>query len=174
LETVVIENKMMDISKRRQLAGFLGWFSTCFATAAIGGLASASAGAFYQQLNRPEWAPPGWLFAPVWTLLYLLMAISAWLVWRARGFKAARDALSLFLLQLAVNAAWTPLFFVWHLGAAAFVEILVLWILIACTVVVFWHTHRLAAVLLLPYLAWVTFASGLTYTIWQLNPALLA
>lgn len=165
---------MPTFSKSKQLFGFLGCLAASFTAAAIGGLASASAGSFYQQLVRPEWAPPGWLFAPAWTLLYLLMAISSWLVWREGGFRKARGALVLFLIQLAVNAAWTPLFFVWHLGAAAFIEILILWALIVYTIVTFWRVRPLAAVLLLPYLAWVTFASGLTYTIWQLNPALLA
>jgi tryptophan-rich sensory protein len=113
------------------------------------------------------------LFAPVWTALYLLMGVAAWLVWRARGFRQARAALSLFLIQLAANALWTWLFFVWRLGGLAFAEILVLWILILCTVVAFRRVRSLAAALLLPYLAWVTFASVLTYSVWQRNPGVL-
>ncbi len=165
---------MPVFSKFKQLIGFLGWLTSSFVAAAIGGFASANAGDFYQQLVRPEWAPPGWLFAPAWTLLYLLMAVASWLVWREGGFLKARGALVPFLIQLVANVAWTPIFFVFHLGAAAFVEILALWILIAYTIIRFWHVRPLAAVLLLPYLTWVTFASGLTYTIWQLNPTLLA
>ena len=158
----------------KQLFGLLGWLAVSFAAAALGGFASANAGDFYQQLTRPAWAPPSWLFAPAWTLLYLLMGVAAWLVWRERGFRQARAALSLFLIQLAVNALWTWLFFVWHLGAPAFGEILILWALIFCTVVAFWRVRPIAGALLIPYLAWVTFASALTYAVWQYNPSLLA
>lgn len=158
----------------KQLFGLLGWLAVSFAAAALGGFASANAGDFYQQLTRPGWAPPSWLFAPAWTLLYLLMGISAWLVWREHGFRKARTTLSLFLIQLAVNALWTWLFFVWHLGALAFAEILILWALILCTVVAFWRIRPIAGALLLPYLSWVTYASALTYAVWQRNPALLA
>lgn len=161
-------------SMPRQLLGLLGWFGVTFAAAAVGGFASANAGNFYQELARPGWAPPAWLFAPAWTSLYFLMGIAAWLVWREHGFRKARIALSLFLLQLAVNALWSWLFFVWKLGALAFAEVLILWVLILCTVVAFWRVRPLAAALLLPYLAWVTFASALTYAVWQRNPALLA
>jgi benzodiazapine receptor len=161
-------------SMRRQVLGLLGWLGVSFAAAALGGFASANAGDFYQELTRPGWAPPAWLFAPAWTLLYFLMGIAAWLVWREQGFRKARIALSLFLIQLAVNALWSWLFFVWKLGALAFAEVLILWVLILCTVVTFWRVRPLAGGLLLPYLAWVTFASALTYAVWQRNPALLA
>ena len=144
-----------------------------FAAAAIGGFASASAGEFYRELVRPSWAPPGWLFGPVWSVLYLLMGIAAWLVWRARGFAGARNALLAFVLQLAVNALWSWLFFVWRQGGLAFAEILVLWVLILVTIGLFWRVSRVAASLLLPYLAWVSFASVLTLAIWRLNPVLL-
>lgn len=158
---------------QKRFFGLLGWLAVSFAAAAVGGFASANAGDFYQQLARPAWAPPSWLFAPAWTLLYLLMGLAAWLVWRERGFRQARTALSLFLVQLAVNALWTWLFFVWRLGALAFGEILVLWVLILCTAVAFWRVRPTAGALLIPYLAWVTFASALTYAVWQGNPRLL-
>ncbi|MBU0588689.1 MAG: tryptophan-rich sensory protein [Gammaproteobacteria bacterium] len=158
---------------RQQALGLLGWLLLTFVAAAIGGFASASAGSFYAQLIRPAWAPPGWLFGPVWSVLYLLMGVSAWLVWRAQGWRGARGALGLFIAQLAVNALWTWLFFVWQLGGAAFVEIIVLWGLIVGTIVMFYRLHKPAAVLLLPYLAWVSFACALTYATWQLNPAIL-
>jgi len=147
-----------------------GWLLVSFAAAALGALASADAGEFYRQLERPAWAPPGWLFAPVWTLLYALMGVAAWLAWRRAGFAAAHW---LFLAQLAVNALWTWLFFAWRQGALAFVEILVLWALIAATVVAFRRIRPLAGLLLVPYLAWVTFAAALTYAVWQRNPTLL-
>jgi translocator protein len=145
----------------------------CFTAAAIGAFASIYAAAFYAQLSRPDWAPPGWLFAPVWSVLYVLMGLAAWLVWRSHGFKAGRTALILFLSQLAANALWTWLFFAWHQGAAAFVEILILWALIVATVASFWKLNTFAGVLLLPYLAWVTFASALTFAVWRLNAGLL-
>lgn len=158
----------------KQILGFLGWLLVCFITAATGGFASAHAGVFYQGLVRPSWAPPGWLFGPVWSLLYICMAVSAWIVWRDRGFRKARTALSLFLVQLALNGLWTWLFFVWHLGMLAFVEILILWALILATTVVFWRVRPTAGVLLLPYLVWVSFAAALTLAIWKSNPGILA
>ncbi|MGE3346375.1 MAG: TspO/MBR family protein [Ramlibacter sp.] len=160
-------------SPARQALGLIGWLAVAFAAAAVGGLASANAGDFYRDLIRPAWAPPGWLFAPVWSVLYALMGISAWLVWRARGFAGARNALLVFMLQLAANALWTWLFFVWRQGGLALAEIVVLWVLIAFTIGLFWRISRLAAMLLLPYLAWVSFASALTLATWHLNPALL-
>jgi len=126
------------------------------------------------ELARPAWAPPGWLFGPVWTALYLMMGIAAWLVWRGHGFSRARFALLLFGVQLTVNALWTWLFFVWRQGGWAFVEILLLWVLIVATMIAFWRLQRLAALVLLPYLAWVSFATALTWSIWKLNPGLLA
>jgi benzodiazapine receptor len=157
----------------RQVLGLFGWLVLCFSAAAIGAFASAEAGAFYAQLVRPSWAPPGWLFAPVWTVLYALMGVSAWLIWRTHGFNAGRAALALFIAQLGANALWTWVFFVWHQGALAFAEILLLWCLIAATIASFWRLNVLAAVLLIPYLVWVTFASALTFATWRLNPGLL-
>ncbi len=162
------------LSLRKQVLGLAGWIVLTFAAAAIGAVASAQAGTFYQQLERPAWAPPAWLFAPAWTVLYLLMAIAAWLVWRAHGWRRAGTALGLFVVQLAANAMWTWLFFVWHQGALAFAEIVLLWALIVGTIVAFWRLQSLAAVLLLPYLAWVTFAGALTFATWKLNPGILA
>jgi tryptophan-rich sensory protein len=161
------------MSVLRQSAGLVGWLILTFAAAAIGAVASADAGAFYEQLVRPSWAPPAWLFAPVWTTLYALMAIAAWLVWRTHGFKDARPALVLFIVQLGANALWSWVFFVWHRGALAFGEVLLLWCLILATVVSFRRLNAVAAALLLPYLAWVTFASALTFTTWRLNPNVL-
>jgi translocator protein len=157
----------------RQALGLAAWAAITFAAAAIGAVGSSSASGFYADLMRPSWAPPGWLFAPVWTSLYALMAVSAWLVWRARGFDGARIALSLFLVQLAANALWSWLFFAWRQGGLAFAEVLLLWCLIVATVAAFWRVSRTAAVLLLPYLAWVTYASVLTFEVWRRNPALL-
>ena len=157
----------------KQMVGFFGWLFICFSGAALGGLASAHAGSFYRVLARPHWAPPAWLFGPVWTFLYILMAIAAWLIWRENGFRKAGIALSLFLVQLAANALWTWLFFVWHQGMVAFVEIMLLWALILATAFSFWRVRPIAGILLLPYLAWVSFASALTWAVWKGNPHLL-
>ena len=161
------------MTRRRELIGLGGWGVLTFAAAAAGALASARAGSFYGQLERPSWAPPSWLFSPVWTALYVLMAIAVWLVWRERGFAGARTALLFYIVQLVANALWTWLFFAWRQGGAAFAEILLLWVLILATIISFWRIRRLGAVLLLPYLAWVTFAAALTLAVWRMNPAVL-
>jgi benzodiazapine receptor len=157
----------------QQAIGFLGWVLLTFAAAAVGAIASVNAGEFYAELARPSWAPPAWLFGPVWTVLYALMAIAAWLVWRARGFAGARTALVLFVAQLAANALWSWLFFAWQRGGLAFAEVLVLCSLILATIVAFQRISTVAAILLYPYLAWSVFASALTFAVWRLNPALL-
>lgn len=155
-----------------QVFGLIGWLLVSFAAAAVGAVATSSAGAFYQQLNRPDWAPPSSVFGPVWTALYLLMGIAAWLVWRERGFGGARAALSLFLVQLVLNGLWSWLFFAWQRGAWALGEVLVLWVVILATLVAFWRVRPLAGLLLVPYLAWVSFATALTYALLQNNPVL--
>lgn len=161
------------IAVPHQVLGLLGWLLLAFAAAAVGGFASVGAGEFYRELVRPSWAPPGWLFGPVWSVLYALMGIAAWLVWRVRGFAGTSSALLVFLGQLAANALWTWLFFAWRQGGLAFAEILLLWVLILVTIGLFRRVSTLAAALLLPYLAWVSFATVLTLAIWRLNPQLL-
>ena len=153
------------------LLGLLGWLLAAFVTAAVGAVASVDAPSFYAQLSKPSWAPPAWVFGPVWTVLYGLMGIAAWLVWRSPGPK--RAALTLFGAQLVANALWSWLFFAWHRGALAAVEILVLLALIVAMIVAFWRISRVAALLMVPYLLWVAFASLLTWAVWRSNPALL-
>ena len=164
----------MQASFKKQALGLVGWLAASFAAGGAGAVASASAGAFYGALSKPAWAPPAWLFGPVWSVLYILIGVSAWLVWRRHGLRGASSALLLFVAQLLANALWTWLFFKWHLGAVALAEILVLWLLIAATAWAFWRLERLAALLLMPYLAWVTFAAALTLSLWRLNPSVLA
>ena len=163
---------MTSFTKLQQLSGLAGWLFASFCTAAIGGAASINAGPLYQQMQRPDWAPPGAVFGPVWSVLYMLMAISAWLIWRNGGWRAARPALTLFMVQLIFNALWSWLFFGWRLGALSFADILLLWVLIVATLVSFWRISPLAGALLIPYLLWVSFASVLNWSIWQLNPQL--
>lgn len=157
----------------RQALGLAGWLVLTFLAAAAGGVASGQSGAFYAALVRPAWAPPGWLFGPVWTVLYLLMGVAAWLVWRRAGGPTARLALGLYLLQLVANGLWTWLFFVWRQGAWALVDVLLLAALIVACIVLFRRISPLAAMLLWPYLAWVSFASALTLALWRLNPGVL-
>lgn len=173
---------MQPRSSTQQLAGLAAWILFTFVFAGIGSAASIQAQAFYRQLLQPAWAPPAWLFGPVWTALYLMIALAAWLVWRgggmapgAAGADAARPraTLLLFVAQLALNALWTWLFFAWHQGASAFGEILVLWLLIAATIAAFWRRDRWAGLLLVPYICWVSFATCLCYSVWQRNPSLL-
>lgn len=150
------------------------WLAACFLAAGVGAAASMQAGAFYADLVRPDWAPPASVFGPVWTLLYAMMAVAAWLVWMRRDRRPARLALAIFVLQLVLNALWSWLFFGWQLGALSFFDIVLLWVSIATTLALFWQIRPLAAWLLVPYLAWVTFAAALNYRLWQLNPSLLA
>ena len=149
------------------------WLAVVFLAAAIGAAASIDASTFYAQLVRPPWAPPASAFGPVWSVLYLLMGIAAWLVWREREARNLVAALTLFMAQLCANALWSWLFFAWRNGALAFAEVLGLLALIAATVVVFWRVSRLAGALMLPYLAWVCLATALTWSVWQSNPKVL-
>jgi len=162
---------MATRSLQSQLVGLLVSLLVSFAAAAIGAMASIEAASFYATLAQPSWAPPAGVFGPVWSVLYTLMAVAAWLVWRSRG--STKAALGLFVAQLAANALWSWLFFAWHRGALASAEVLVLELLIVCTAVAFWRISRLAAVMLVPYALWVGFASLLTWSVWQRNPGLL-
>ena len=125
---------------------------------------------WYERLVKPRWRPPNWLFAPIWTVLYLTIAVSGWLVWREAGFAGVALPLAIFALQLVLNAAWTPLFFGLHRPDLAFLEIMVLWVSILATIVLFYPIHSGAALLLVPYLAWVSFAAALNFAVWRLNP----
>jgi benzodiazapine receptor len=146
--------------------GLAAFAAAVTAVALIGSLAVTGTSTEYASLQRPSWAPPSWLFGPVWTALYAMIAVSGWLVWRRVGI---RSALLPYLAQLLLNAIWTPLFF--GLGAYgwALVDIVVLWCVIAANVVVFWRLSRPAALLLVPYWLWVTFAAALNASIWLLN-----
>ena len=122
---------------------------------------------WYAALNKPAWNPPGWVFGPVWTTLYVMIATAGWLLWRRLGARSA--AFAAWLIQVALNAAWTPLFFGLHKPAWALVDIVLLLAAIATTMALAWRAERWASWLLLPYLAWVAFATCLNAAIWRLN-----
>jgi translocator protein len=147
--------------------GLAGWLLLCFAAAAGG--AVFMPGEWYASLEKPAWNPPGWIFGPVWSALYAMMAVAAWLVWKRGGFAAQRKALGLFLAQLFLNALWTPLFFGLQQPGLAFAEILLLWLVIVATLIAFRRVSRPAFWLLVPYLAWVSFAAVLNGTLWRIN-----
>lgn len=136
------------------------------AAALVGSLGVTGTSSEYASLDRPEWAPPSWLFGPVWTFLYATVAVSGWLVWRKVGL---RPVLWPYAVQLVLNAAWTPIFF----GAGAYgwalVDIVALWLVLAATVALFWRVSRPASLLLVPYGLWVTYATALNAAIWAMN-----
>jgi benzodiazapine receptor len=146
----------------------LGLLALCFAVAGLGGWATAtSVDSWYPTLAKPGFTPPDWAFGPVWSALYAMMALAAWLVWRRAGWRA--PALGLFLVQLALNLAWSILFFGLQLIGAALADILLLVALIAATTIAFWRIDGRAGLLLVPYLLWVGYASLLNGAIWLLN-----
>lgn len=155
-------------SKRRAL-GLLGFVGVCLVASALGGLFTASSvGSWYQNLSKPSWNPPDWVFAPVWTTLYILMGVAAWRIWLEVG-DSRRRALLLFGAQLALNVLWSALFFGLRSPLAALVEIWILFAFIAATTIAFARLSRLAALLLVPYLMWVGFAGFLNAALWWLN-----
>ncbi len=151
----------------RNLLGLAGWLVASFAAGWIG--SRYLPGEWYAGLAKPSWTPPSAVFAPVWLSLYALMGVAAWLVWRRAGFAGAGPALGLFLGQLVLNALWSYLFFGLHRPGTAFLEIVVLWLLILAVAVLFGRESRAAGVMLVPYLAWVGFAAALNFAIWRLN-----
>ena len=149
-------------------------FAAIYALAALAALGSAGAPEFYAALTRPAWAPPAWLFGPVWTLLYSMMPIAAFLLWRAMPAGPWLTGAVLFALQLVLNVLWSWLFFAWHLGAWALVDIVLLIFVLLVGVFGYWrHQSRVAVVLMVPYIGWVGFAAMLNFSVWQLNPTML-
>jgi translocator protein len=151
----------------RHALALVGWLAISYVPALVGRLFQP--GAWYASLEQPAWAPPDWVFGPVWTALYATMGVAAWLVWRTWGFTGARLALGLYVVQLVLNGMWSWIFFGLQRPGLALVEILALWVAIVATTVAFWRIRRPAGLLLLPYLAWVAFAALLNAAIWRLN-----
>lgn len=158
------------LSSRASLLGLFGFVVVCIGVSWIAAWAtSTSVGSWYPTLSKPDFTPPDEAFAPVWLTLYILMALAGWRVWRKAGFAGAGGALSLFAIQLVLNLLWPVLFFGLQQIEWALLDIGLLWLAIAATAIAFWRTDAFAAVLLLPYLAWVSFAAVLNYEIWRLN-----
>ncbi len=154
----------------KSIPKFIVCLITCFGAGAIGGLfTKLSVNSWYAQLIKPEFSPPGWVFAPVWNFLYFLMAVSFYLVWVSDKSKDKNTALLFFIGQLLVNVAWSAVFFGLRSPAGGFFIIIILIVLIACTIFYFARISKKAAYLLLPYLAWVCFAGCLNYYLWILN-----
>ncbi len=155
------------MSRVKIIFGLFVWLALCFGAAALGSFFSP--GEWYAGLNKPAWNPPGWVFGPVWTVLYTMMAVAAWLVWKRGGFGAQSVPLKLFLVQLSLNAAWSPVFFGLRRPDLAFVVILLLCLAIVATLASFRSVSRPASWLLAPYLAWVSFATLLNAVLWRMN-----
>jgi tryptophan-rich sensory protein len=150
--------------------GLIVLLVVCFAAAGIGGaVTTPKIGTWYSTLVKPSWNPPAWIFGPVWSALYFCMAVAAWLVWRQGGFSGAKVPLTQFVVQLALNVLWSCIFFGLEKPGLAFGEVLLLWLTIVTTMVLFWLRSMIAGILFVPYLAWVSFASFLNFMIWRLN-----
>ena len=150
--------------------GLLLFISVCLAAGGLGAIATTpEINGWYRTIAKPAWNPPDWVFGPVWTTLFVMMGLAAWLVWKPSGFRAAYLPLTLFASQLALNIAWSWIFFGMHQIGWAFVEIVTLWVTILATNIAFFRRSKGAGFLLVPYLAWVTFASVLNFTVWRMN-----
>lgn len=146
------------------LLAFLG---VCFGVAASGALSPP--GDWYRGLQKPSWNPPAWVFGPVWTALYITIAIAGWMAWRQGGLAAAWPAFAVYAFQLLCNGLWSWFFFGMHRPGLALADLILLWCGILATVILFYRIRPLAGLILLPYLAWVTFAGVLNWTLWRLN-----
>lgn len=152
---------------KRNILALIGWLALTFCASATGMFVKT--GGWYAELGKPTWNPPGWLFGPIWTTLYIMMSVAAWLVWKQGGWRAQRGPLTLYVMQWALNALWTPLFFGLQRPGLAFAEIILLTVAVYATLMAFWHVRKVAGLLLLPYALWATFAAVLNFTIWRLN-----
>lgn len=158
------------MTERKRWIGLVVFIVVCLGAGGLGAIATTpEIEGWYATLDKPRWNPPDFVFGPVWTTLYVMMAFAAWTVWKPEGFKAATVPLTLFAVQLALNIAWSWIFFGMHQPGWAFAEIVILWLAILATAMAFSRTSKIACWLMLPYLAWVSFASVLNFTIWRLN-----
>ncbi|SBT46511.1 TspO/MBR family protein [Micromonospora auratinigra] len=163
---MTISGSVRRLGRARKWWALAGFGAAVTVAAAVGGLGVRGTQQEYADLQQPSWAPPSWLFGPVWTVLYALIAVAGWLVWRRVGWGPALWA---WVVQLVLNAIWTPLFFGASRYGLAFAELVLMWLAIGATVLLFGRVSRPAAGLMLPYWAWVTFAGALNFAIWRLN-----
>ncbi len=155
---------------RRDLLSLAFFLAATLGAAALGGIyTSMSVPGWYGTLAKPAWTPPASLFGPVWTVLYILMGFAAWRVFQAAGFREAKLAMMLFFVQLGLNVGWSILFFGFRQPGWALAELVALWLAILATAIAFWRHDRIAALVLTPYLAWVTFAGALNGAIVAMN-----
>lgn len=158
------------MTRTQALPALIIFLGICFGVEMLTAqLTTPNLSGWYNELNKPEWTPPHWVFGPVWTSLYAMMAVAAWLVWHRGSLLPTSPPLLLFFLQLVLNALWSALFFAHQQPGLAFFEIVLLWFAILATIIFFWRIERLAGLLLIPYLAWVAFTAALNFTIWQMN-----
>lgn len=165
-----MSSKRSEIGTGRDILALVLLIGLCLGVGGLGGAVTAeSVTTWYATLNKPSFNPPNWIFGPVWTALYILMGVAAWRVWRAADRDTARGPLAVFALQLAVNLGWSVAFFGLRNPGLAVIVILALDLLVLATALMFRRIDRLAAWLLVPYLAWISFATLLNVTIWRLN-----
>ena len=158
------------MNQKVQWIGLPVFVCVCLAAGGLGAIATTPAiDTWYETINKPSWNPPNQIFGPVWTTLFIMMGWAAWLVWKSDPLPKSVFPLSLFGFQLALNIAWSWIFFGWRQPGWAFLEIVLLWLAILATVIVFFRRSWIAGTMLLPYLGWVSFACALNFTIWRLN-----
>lgn len=158
---------MIGRDRTKDLLGLAFWLLLTFGVAYLS--SQFEPGEWYKTISKPSWTPPGWVFGPVWSLLYLSMGISAWLVWRKRASGAVKLPLSIYLVQLIVNGLWFWFFFGRQMIGAALIDLLILVFVVSINLVLFLRVDRKAGVLLVPYLLWISFAAVLNFQIWRLN-----
>lgn len=158
---------MITVHEFLVLAALIG---ICLGAGKLGSMLTIpSLGQWYANLRKPRWTAPNWVFGHVWTIIYLSMAFAAWLVWRQIGFSRERLPLTLFMIVVALNVAWSAIFFNLRLVGVAFAEVVVLWLFILWTTIAFWPVSRTAGWLMVPYLLWVAYASALNGAIWRMD-----
>lgn len=162
-----IIQRELRLQRVNPVIGLIFWVSISLSVGWVG--SRFSPGEWYVALAKPSWNPPSSVFAPVWSTLYVIMGMAAWLVWRRVGFSGAGVALGLFVFQLILNGLWSFLLFGLHRPDFAFLEIVALWLVILVTMIAFWRVSTPAGLLMVPYLAWVSFASALNFQLWRLN-----
>jgi tryptophan-rich sensory protein len=163
-------NTLNPMTQRTRGIGLIVFMVVCLGAGGLGAIATTpEIEGWYKTIAKPSWNPPDYVFGPVWTTLYIMMAIAAWLIWKPTGFKATAMPLTLFAVQLVLNVAWSWIFFGMHQPGWAFTEIVILWLAIVATTVAFFRCSKIAGWLMMPYLAWVSFASVLNFAIWRMN-----